>query len=115
MNQANISLGVLVISCDIKRYNVFMDEVKPDDLSPAFLQDYLALPWSVWGAGAAQKYSDFIQRWGTHYIRSAVLGGKLSIFRSSMVEKSVSSAEWTEKTSSLTSKCFRVQLILQPI
>ena len=57
-----------------------MDEVRPEDLSPAFLQDYLALPWSVWVPGADQKYSDFIQRWGTHYIKSAVLGGKLSIF-----------------------------------
>ena len=51
----------------MNRYNVFMDEVKPEDLSPAFLQDYLALPWSVWGTGAAQKYSDFIQD-GEHII-----------------------------------------------
>ena len=93
-------------TCDVKRYNIFLDEVTPEDLSPAFLQDYLALPWSRYGAGAAQKYSDFIQRWGTHYIKSAVMGGKLSIYRSSLVDRSVSSADWTQLTSAQTKSMF---------
>ena len=93
-------------TCSVKRYIAFMDEVKPDDLNPEFLQDYLALPWSIYGAGHAQKYSDFLLRWGTHYIKSAVLGGNLSIFKSSILNTTASSDQWTEKTLAETKNMF---------
>ena len=38
------------------RYEVFMDEVKPQDLSVAFLREFMSLPNSYFKPGAAATY-----------------------------------------------------------
>ena len=38
------------------RYEVFQDEVKPQDLSLSFLREYMDLPTSYFAAGAPLKY-----------------------------------------------------------
>ena len=38
------------------RYEIFMDEVKPEDLSLAFLREFMSLPRSYFDAGAPIKY-----------------------------------------------------------
>ena len=54
-------------SCQIRRYQIFLDEITPDQLSPSFLQDYMSLPLSFYDYpnNARQKYNSFLQRWAT--------------------------------------------------
>merc|ERR1719209_1576847 len=68
---------IFEFTCRIRRYEIFLDEVTPDQLSEAFLQDYLALPIKYFDFRnrAPQKYNEFIRRWGTHYIKAASFGG----------------------------------------
>ena len=40
----------------MERYEVFMDEVKPQDLSLTFLREFMSLPKSYFNAGAPIKY-----------------------------------------------------------
>ncbi|XP_068740594.1 uncharacterized protein [Montipora capricornis] len=67
------------LSVDINRYEVFLDEVKPQDVSLSFLREFMELPTSYFAAGGPLKYQNFIQRWGTHYIKSSKFGGQLQI------------------------------------
>jgi len=68
-----------LLDVNIERYEIFMDEVKPSDLSLNFLREFMELPLSYYSPGAPIKYQDFVQRWGTHYIKSAKFGGQLEI------------------------------------
>lgn len=45
-----------VVCCFILRYEIFMDEVKPSDLSLNFLREFMALPLSYYSPGAPMKY-----------------------------------------------------------
>ena len=38
------------------RYEIFIDEVKPKDLSASFLKEFMALPTSYFAVGAPMKY-----------------------------------------------------------
>lgn len=38
------------------RYEVFMDEVKPEDLSLAFLREFMNLPNDYFDSGSPMKY-----------------------------------------------------------
>lgn len=39
-----------------RRYEIFIDEVKPKDLSASFLKEFMTLPTSYFAAGAPMKY-----------------------------------------------------------
>lgn len=41
------------------RYEIFMDEVKPQDLSLAFLREFMNLPNSYFDAGAPLKFRKY--------------------------------------------------------
>ncbi|XP_078353427.1 uncharacterized protein LOC144638119 [Oculina patagonica] len=66
---------------DIDRYEIYLDEVKPGDLSVNFLREFMDLPLSYLAPGAAKKFQNFILRWGTHYIKSGKFGGRLQVFK----------------------------------
>ncbi|XP_077985124.1 uncharacterized protein LOC144439764 [Glandiceps talaboti] len=68
-----------IMDMDIIRYEIFKDVVTPNDLTPAFLQEFMDLPTSYMVSGAPYKFQDFILRWGTHYIKSGEFGGRLEI------------------------------------
>ncbi|XP_068693345.1 uncharacterized protein [Montipora foliosa] len=68
-----------LLDVNIVRYEIFMDEVKPSDLSLNFLREFMELPLSYYSPGSPIKYQDFVQRWGTHYIKSSKFGGQLEI------------------------------------
>lgn len=44
--------------CSIFRYEIFMDEVKPQDLSLSFLREFMNLPNSYFEPGAPLKYRE---------------------------------------------------------
>ena len=43
------------------RYEIFMDEVRPDDLSVSFLKEFMSLPTSYYTPGSPIKY----RKWKT--------------------------------------------------
>ncbi|XP_078360290.1 uncharacterized protein LOC144644633 isoform X2 [Oculina patagonica] len=83
-------------SIDIDRYEIYLDEVKPSDLSVNFLQEFMDLPVSYLAPGAAVKFQDFILRWGTHYIKSGKFGGRLQIFKTMEGNQVSSKAEFSQ-------------------
>eukprot|EP00058_Branchiostoma_floridae_P001424 XP_002586912.1 hypothetical protein BRAFLDRAFT_105134 [Branchiostoma floridae] len=73
-----------LIEADVIRYEIFLDEVKPDDLSLDFLRDFLSLPKNFILGKA--KLQDFIIRYGTHFIKSAKFGGAFRLFKTQEAE-----------------------------
>lgn len=49
-------LSVIKYNSFCFRYEIFIDEVKPNDLSAAFLKEFMDLPTSYFAAGAPLKY-----------------------------------------------------------
>ena len=100
--------GVFEFSCRIRRFEIFLDEVKPDQLSEAFLQDYMALPirYFDFRNRAPQKFTDFLLRWGTHYIKSASFGGKFTLLRESTISGTETKQEWQAKMQESASQLF---------
>ncbi|XP_078357304.1 uncharacterized protein LOC144642194 [Oculina patagonica] len=86
-----------VLYIDVDRYEVFMDEVKPEDLSLSFLQEFMNLPNSYFDAEAPLKYQNFIQRWGTHFIKSGKFGGELEIRKTMDAAQAGSKTQFSEK------------------
>ncbi|XP_078357305.1 uncharacterized protein LOC144642195 [Oculina patagonica] len=86
-----------VLDVDVDRYEVFMDEVKPEDLSLAFLREFMSLPNSYFDEEAPLKYQNFIQRWGTHFIKSAKFGGELQIRKTMDAAQAGSKTQFSEK------------------
>merc|ERR1712107_157812 len=68
-------------------------------LSEAFLQDYMSLPvrFHDFRNRAPQKYIRFLERWGTHYIKSASFGGKFTLLREATKSGSETEKEWESK------------------
>ena len=94
--------------CRIRRYEIFLDEVTPEQLSEAFLQDYMNLPQRFFDFRnkAPQKYTRFLERWGTHYIKSASFGGKFSIVRKSTISGTETEDEWSASMQNSVSSMF---------
>ncbi|XP_077985079.1 uncharacterized protein LOC144439719 [Glandiceps talaboti] len=67
------------LDIDIMRYEIFKDVTTANDLSTTFLKEYMNLPSGYIGSANPLKYQDFIQRWGTHYVKSGMFGGRLEI------------------------------------
>ncbi|CAB4043945.1 Hypothetical predicted protein, partial [Paramuricea clavata] len=53
---SNQQTNLAVFDFDILRYEIFKDEVKPQDLSRAFLHEFASLPESYFQPGAPIKF-----------------------------------------------------------
>jgi len=71
---------VAEMNIEIMRYQAFMDDPLPEYLTPEFLDDFKILPTSFYMPDAPEKFQLFIQRWGTHVVKSVKLGGKFRYF-----------------------------------
>ncbi|CAH3123054.1 unnamed protein product [Pocillopora meandrina] len=136
-HQAGVSGSIFGFSAGVKKawggsmYEIFMDEVKPSDLSLSFLRELMELPISYFQPGTQIKFQlaiyvshkypvlklincknqtektalskgfrnceNFIQRWGTHYIKSAKFGGQLQIIKTIEASQVASKYEFSEK------------------
>ncbi|XP_032235405.2 uncharacterized protein LOC116617089 isoform X2 [Nematostella vectensis] len=86
-----------VFDIDVDRYEIFKDEVKPQDLSRAFLREFMSLPASYFDIKAPLVYQDFVLRWGTHYIKSARFGGQLELRKTVQRTSSQTKEQVSEK------------------
>ncbi|XP_078584975.1 uncharacterized protein LOC144867080 [Branchiostoma floridae x Branchiostoma japonicum] len=77
-----------LIEADIIRYEIFLDAIKPDDLTLSFLRDFLSLPKNFITGKA--ELQEFIIRYGTHYIKSAKFGGSFQLYKTQEATKSES-------------------------
>ncbi|XP_066264377.1 uncharacterized protein [Branchiostoma lanceolatum] len=86
-----------MLEINIFRYEIFMDDVKPDQLNVGFLRDFISLPESYFSPGAEITFQNFYLRWGTHYIKSAKFGGQLKIIKTKQATKDLSMSEFATK------------------
>ena len=67
------------MSIDVIRYEIFLRDVEPNYIMSGFLDCFLSLPQSFYAPGAPQMFQDFILRYGTHYVKAAKEGSKISL------------------------------------
>ena len=61
---------------------MFLREVSPQFIHEDFLDCFLQLPNSFFAPKAPEKFQEFIERYGTHYVKGAKFGGYLHIKKS---------------------------------
>ena len=61
---------------------------------------YRRLPQSFYQPGSAEKYSDFIEQWGTHMVKGVVMGGKFSMKTTQQSKKSLTVDDFKSATQS---------------
>ena len=99
-NNINTVHMVAVLEATMKLYEITLDDVTPNDLSPSFLADFMDLPLSYSQVGAPVAFQDFILRYGTHFIKSAKFGGELKIIKTSKRESKLNSEEFASAAQS---------------
>ena len=66
-----------IFEINVIRYALYIDDIKPEDIDPFFLIDFMSLPENYYSTDAYEKYEKFLFRYGTHYIYSAQFGGQI--------------------------------------
>ena len=89
---------VAELTIEVMRYQAFMDEPLPAYFTPEFLDDFKQLPTTFYSPNAPEKFQDFIERWGTHVVKSVMLGAKFRMLRTSRNDGSVSIDEFQRQT-----------------
>ncbi|XP_031555977.1 uncharacterized protein LOC116292765 [Actinia tenebrosa] len=90
--------NLAIFDIDVDRYEIFKDEVKPQDLSRNFLREFVGLHMHYFTPGAPAKFQDFILRWGTHYIKSARFGGQLELRKTQLASMTASKEEFSRES-----------------
>lgn len=85
------------MSINVIRYEMFLREVKPNYIHEDFLNCFLMLPQSFFAPKAAEKFQDFIQRYGTHYVKAAKFGGQLKIIKTREVTSKASITDFRKE------------------
>ena len=67
-------------------------------LTDDFLDDFRILPTNYYDPQSPRKFQDFIDRWGTHVVKSAHFGGKLVFSRTAEDDGTVNLSEFHEET-----------------
>ncbi|KAI8516772.1 hypothetical protein Bbelb_053530 [Branchiostoma belcheri] len=86
-----------MLEINIFRYEIFMDDVTPEQLNVGFLRDFITLPESYFSPGAEIIFQNFYLRWGTHYIKSAKFGGQLKIIKAKQATKDLSMSKFATR------------------
>ncbi|KAI8516797.1 hypothetical protein Bbelb_053780 [Branchiostoma belcheri] len=86
-----------MLEINIFRYEIFMDDVTPEQLNVGFLRDFISLPESYFSPGAEIIFQNFYLRWGTHYIKSAKFGGQLKIIKTKQATRDLSISEFATR------------------
>ena len=75
-----------------------MDDPLPAYLTPEFLDDFKILPTNFYSPDSPEKFEAFIQRWGTHVVKSAKFGAKFSMKRMARNEGNVKIDDFQRET-----------------
>ena len=85
-------------SCQIRNFEIYSVEQKPEQLSDEFWYAYMNLPPSYFDLEEApNRYDEFLSQFGTHFIQSATFGGKFTLLTESEVSCQETENEWTAK------------------
>ncbi|CAF0723375.1 unnamed protein product [Brachionus calyciflorus] len=71
-------------------YDLILDQIKPWNIDPEFLVDFLFLPDSYFYEDAPAKFDRFILRYGTHVVVSAKFGGEFKLMHTMHKTKTTS-------------------------
>ncbi|XP_078666604.1 uncharacterized protein LOC144908685 [Branchiostoma floridae x Branchiostoma belcheri] len=102
-----------MMELNVFRYEIFLDFIKPEDLSLSFLRDFLNLPPSYFDIGAQIVFQNFLLRWGTHCITSAKFGGQLKIIKTKVATEQLSMESFSQAAQSDFKKAFSTFSSLQ--
>ena len=64
---------------------MYLREVKPAYINDDFLNCFMNLPQSLYSPKSPQKFQDFIQTYGTHYVKAAKFGGQFKLIKTRKV------------------------------
>ena len=63
-----------------------------------FLEDFIQLPTQFYQPGAPEAFSDFIEQWGTHLVKSVKLGGKFQMIKTTEENDAIDVDEFRQTT-----------------
>jgi hypothetical protein len=75
--QTNKQTLFSLFEINVIRYSLFVQNIRPENIDPFFMLDFMSLPLNYFLEDAAQKYEKFLFRYGTHYIHAAEFGGQI--------------------------------------
>ena len=97
-NKRKIETMISNMNIKIVRYQASIDQPQPKYFTPDFLNEFRMLPGSFYTPDAPEKFELFIQRWGTHLVKSVKLGGKFKMTRTVKNDGSVQIDDFQRET-----------------
>jgi len=94
--QDNALIAELEIT--VLRYQAYLDEVSANTIQSEFLDDFKILPTTYYHPDSPALFQDFIDRWGTHIVKSASFGGKLTFTRTATNDGTVDLNDFHQET-----------------
>jgi hypothetical protein len=70
-----------VMDVNLKLYGLSLGTLTPNDLSVAFINNFMKLPSDYYEVGANDKLESFLREYGTHFVNSAKFGGQLTVMK----------------------------------
>ena len=67
-------------------------------MTPEFLQDFQSMPDSFYSPDAPERFMEFINKYGTHFVKAVSLGGKFTMKRTSRNSGEVSIDDFQQST-----------------
>lgn len=105
------------LNVDVVRYQAFLDDINPETLTNDFLDDFRLeflktasflpfqlkfflriLPTTFYNPDSPIMFQDFIDRWGTHVVKSANFGGRLQFIKTATDNGDVDISEFHQET-----------------
>ena len=77
----------------------FLD-VKPNYIKEDFLNAFMMLPSSFYAPKSPGKFMNFIQQYGTHYVKAAKFGGQLKVIKSRAITSTSSITDFRKEMQS---------------
>jgi len=75
-----------------------LDEISPETIQSEFLDDLQLLPTTYYNPDSPQLFQDFIDRWGTHIVKSANFGGRLTFTKTATNDGTVDLTDFHKET-----------------
>ena len=97
-NKKKTNTLIAELTIKVSRYQAYLDEISPATITSEFLDDFKILPTTYYRPDSPALFQDFIDRWGTHIVKSAQFGGILTFTRTATDDGTVDLNDFHKET-----------------
>ena len=91
----------------------YFSDVEPNYLKEDFLNAFMTLPSSFHAPKSPEKFMNFIQQYGTHYVKAAKFGGQLKVIKSRAITSTSSITDFRKEKQTQVNEITRTKKIKQ--